>query len=189
MVPGTPRGALWEQTLEATFFGTYEHTLDGKGRLILPAKFRKEFTGDAEGYLSQSSDRCLNLWTPPEFRKRMQKMRLQANRGRAYRNVARVWAAGVAEIQVDAQGRVPIPAHLRSFAQLEGDVLVIGAYEKVEIWSPSVWRERVMPSERDLTEKVDIEGDQFFEMDQVLDADAVFDSDAPVERGHQGGGS
>ena len=157
--------------MEATFFGTYEHTLDGKGRLILPAKFRREFTGDAVGYLSQSSDHCLNLWTPPAFRERMQKMRLQASRGRVYRNVARLWAAGVAEIQVDSQGRIPIPAHLRSFAQLQGEVLVIGGFEKVELWSPAIWREKVLSEENDFLqndfmENLDVEGDPDSEGDQ-----------------------
>ncbi len=134
----------------ARFFGRYEHSLDLKGRIILPAKFRSPF--DHGGYLTQYYDRCLALWTPEEFEKQMVQMQQSQGEGPAERNLARVWASGTQEVDVDRQGRIAIPQHLRDFARLDGDVLVQGAIDRVELWSPVVWTEKVEPAERALTE-------------------------------------
>ena len=134
----------------ARFFGRYEHSLDAKGRVILPAKFRATF--ERGGYLSQFHDGCLALWTPDEFERQMVSMQEAAAQGRDERNLARVWASGSAEVEIDKSGRMPIPPHLREFAQLGGEVLVLGAIDRVELWSPSVWDDKVRPSERQLTD-------------------------------------
>ena len=134
----------------ARFFGRFEHSLDTKGRVILPAKFRGDF--EAGGFLSQYRDRCLALWTPEDFETQMQTMEEAQDQGRDERNVARLWAAGTQEVEVDRQGRIAIPQYLRDFARLDGDVLVNGALNRVELWSPAVWSEKVQPSERALTE-------------------------------------
>jgi len=134
----------------ARFFGRYEHSLDAKGRVILPARFRGHF--DAQAYLSQYLDRCLALWTPDEFEKQMADRETTQDLGRQQRNLARVWAAGSAEVEIDRQGRLPIPAYLREFAGLETAVLVNGALNRIELWRPDEWEERVRPSEAALTE-------------------------------------
>jgi len=134
----------------ARFFGRYEHSLDQKGRVILPARFRAAF--ERGGFLTQFHDRCLALWTQEEFENLMTAMQERATQGRSDRNLARVWAAGSHEVEVDRQGRMAIPAHLRDFARLEGDVLINGAIERVELWNPSVWNEFVAPEESRLTE-------------------------------------
>ena len=130
----------------AAFVGRYEHSLDTKGRVILPAKFRADF--ERGGYLTTNREGCLALWTPGEFERQMEAMQSQAASGRTQRNRARVWAASSHEVEVDRQGRMAIPAHLREFASLEGDVLVHGAIDRIELWNPVVWQERVMPEER-----------------------------------------
>jgi MraZ protein len=130
----------------AAFVGRYEHSLDLKGRVILPAKFRADF--ERGGYLSEHREGCLALWTPGEFQRQLQAMQESASEGRTERNRARVWAASSHEVEIDRQGRMAIPAHLREFASLEGDVLVHGAIDRIELWSPSVWEERVVPEER-----------------------------------------
>jgi MraZ protein len=135
----------------ARFFGRYEHSLDVKGRVILPVRFRGDLGGRA--YLSQYHDRCLALWTPEEFDKKLTEMEQLQDSGREERNLARVWASGSTEVEVDRQGRLPIPGYLREFARLESDVLVMGAINRVELWDPSVWSARVAPSERQLTEE------------------------------------
>jgi MraZ protein len=132
----------------AGFVGRYEHTLDTKGRVILPVKFRPSF--ERGGYLSQNSEGCLALWTPDEFGRQMEVMQERAASGRAQRNRARVWAAHSHEVEIDRQGRMAIPAHLRTFAGLEGDVLVLGAIDRVELWNPGAWEERVGPEEQSL---------------------------------------
>ena len=130
----------------AGFVGRYEHSLDTKGRVILPAKFRAAF--ERGGYLSENSEGCLALWTPGEFERQMASMQTKAASGRTNRNRARLWAASSHEVEIDRQGRMAIPSHLREFASLEGDVLVHGALDRVELWNPEVWRERVAPEER-----------------------------------------
>ena len=134
----------------ARFFGRFEHGLDAKGRVILPAKFRVHF--EHGGYLSQYHDGRLALWTPDEFEKRMVEMQTSASEGPSERNLARVWASGSSEVEIDRQGRMPIPGHLREFAGLDGDVLVHGVIDRVEIWNPAVWDQRVKPMEQRLIE-------------------------------------
>lgn len=135
----------------ARFFGRYEHSLDAKGRVILPAKFRQAF--DDGGFLSQYHDGCLALWTPDEFEKQMVGMQTSSETGgRDERNLARIWASGSAEVETDKSGRMPIPPHLREFAGLESGVLVHGAIDRVELWAPARWAEKVQPSEQQLTD-------------------------------------
>lgn len=134
----------------ARFFGRYEHSLDPKGRVILPSKFRAPF--EHGGYLTQFRDRCLALWTPEDFDRQMAQMEAAAEEGRTERNLARLWAQGTQEVDVDKQGRIAIPQYLREFARLDGDVLVNGAITRVELWSPAVWQEKVAPAEAALTE-------------------------------------
>lgn len=135
----------------ARFFGRFEHSLDAKGRVILPAKFRLAF--ERGGFLSQYHDGCLALWTPEEFEKQMLGMQTAAEEGgRDARNLARVWASGSTEVETDKSGRMPIPPHLRDFAGLEGEVLVLGAIDRVELWAPTRWEDKVRPTERQLTD-------------------------------------
>ena len=133
----------------ARFFGRYEHSLDAKGRVILPAKLRPPF--EHGGFLSQYHEGCLALWTPEEFEKQML-VRQEAATTPQERNLARVWASGTHEVEVDRQGRVAIPSFLREFAGLAGDVLIHGAIDRVELWHPGAWEERVKPVERELVE-------------------------------------
>ncbi|MDQ6614864.1 MAG: cell division/cell wall cluster transcriptional repressor MraZ [Actinomycetota bacterium] len=137
------------------FFGRYEHSLDAKGRVILPARFRAQFGPQA--YVSQFQDRCLALWTSDEFEKQMTDQEQRQDQGRIERNVARVWASGSAEVDIDRQGRFAIPGHLRVFARLEVEspILVNGALNRVELWNPAEWELRVKPAEAQLTDEYD----------------------------------
>ncbi len=130
----------------ARFVGRFEHSLDTKGRVILPAKFRGPF--ERGGYLAENREGCLALWTPEEFELQMAAMLEQAGTGRVQRNRARLWAANSHEVEIDRQGRMPIPIHLRTFAGLEDEVLIHGAIDRVEVWSPAVWETRVVPEEQ-----------------------------------------
>jgi len=130
----------------ARFVGRFEHSLDTKGRIILPAKFRGPF--ERGGYLAENREGCLALWTPGEFERQMASMQERAGSGRTFRNRARLWAANSHEVEIDRQGRMAIPSHLREFASLDGDVLVHGAIDRVELWNPAVWADRVLPEEQ-----------------------------------------
>jgi MraZ protein len=137
------------------FVGRFDHSLDAKGRVILPARFRTSF--EHGGCLTQNYERCLSLWTPGEFDRQANEM-LAAVRGREgeprdfagdaeARNFARVWAAGSVDVEIDRQGRMGIPVHLREFAGLNGEVLVTGAIDHIELWNPEEWRVRVAPAQ------------------------------------------
>jgi transcriptional regulator MraZ len=131
------------------FFGRFEHSLDTKGRLILPAKFRAQF--ERGGYLGKHHERCLALWPEDQFALRIDQMRETQELGQDERNLARFWAQGLTEVEVTASGRMAIPAYLRDYARLEGDVLVNGALDRIELWNPALFEERVAPIESQLT--------------------------------------
>lgn len=137
----------------ARFFGTYEHTVDAKGRVILPVRYRASF--DQGGYLTQNLDGCLALWTPEEFEIRMQEQQDREAAGRAQRHQARIFASNCFQVEIDRQGRLAIPAHLREFAGLQENVLVKGIINRVELWDPIRWEEKVRPEEQRLAEGLD----------------------------------
>ena len=147
--PLTLWGDRWGQSLETTFFGRYEHTLDVKGRVVLPSRFRPPFQTEG-GYLTQYLEGCLALWTREEFERQSDLRRQEAATGRAARNALRVWSSGCHFVEVDGQGRVAIPQRLRDFAALEGDILVTGAIDRVEIWNAESWNELMLPEEERL---------------------------------------
>ena len=130
------------------FLGTYEHSLDAKGRVILPAKFRERLEGGA--FLTRSHDGCLSLYDAEEFERVAEDMKEKARRGQDERNAVRSFAAGATEATPDKQGRITIPAHLRTFAGLERDVVVNGALTRIEIWDAARWRDIDSEAERAL---------------------------------------
>lgn len=124
-------------SLGSRFFGRYEHALDLKGRVILPAKLRLHFS--RPGYLTTHFEGCLALWTEEEFEREVEIRQDQSDANPVSRNLVREWSSAVFEVEVDRQGRMPIPANLRSYAGLEQEVLIIGMINRVELWSPSRW--------------------------------------------------
>jgi len=135
----------------ARFFGRFEHTLDDKGRVILPAKFRPSF--ERGGFIGPYLDGCLALWTPEEFETQMDEMKARERVGREERNLARAWANNTQEVEIDKRsGRMAIPPYLRADAHLTGEVLITGNIDRVELWNPEVWAEKVGPSKQALLE-------------------------------------
>ena len=129
----------------AGFVGRFEHSVDAKGRIILPARFRTSF--ERGGFLTANREGCVALWTPGEFDRQMAEMLDGSKANKDGRNRARIWASNSAEVEVDKQGRMVIPSNLREFAQLAGDVLINGAIDRIELWNPTLWEERVRPAE------------------------------------------
>jgi MraZ protein len=119
------------------FMGEYEHTIDAKGRLIVPARFRDEL---GEKFVAtRGLDRCLFVFPMSEWAKLEEKLSsLPLTKGDA-RAFARTLFSGATECEVDKQGRIMIPPNLRQYAGLEKDVVVIGVSKRVEIWSKSEW--------------------------------------------------
>jgi MraZ protein len=128
------------------FVGQFQHSLDAKGRLILPAKFRTEF--ERGGSLSPNTEGCVALWTPGEFA-RQQEHWLEERRlgGSSKRQLSRFWSSMSMEVDFDKQGRFALPGTIRDFGQLVGDVLIVGAIDHVELWNPTVFAEQVNVAE------------------------------------------
>lgn len=120
------------------FFGNFEHALDAKGRVILPARLRTSFTGP--GFLAPYLEGCLGLWTEEGFETEIAIRLAQAGEGPASRNEVREWSAAVFEAEIDRQGRMAVPPHLREYASLTSEVLIVGAIDRIEFWSPTNWQ-------------------------------------------------
>jgi MraZ protein len=124
----------------ATFYGNFERSLDAKGRLILPAKLRAEFGESA--FLTSHVDGCLALFDKADMEDQKAAMLERSKGSQEDRMIARVWSASTSEAVFDAQGRIPIPPPSRTWAGLGDDVLVIGAIDRVELWSPAKYSEK-----------------------------------------------
>ena len=130
------------------FLGQYQHSLDEKGRVILPAKFRSQLEGGA--YMARGLDGCVVVYPTDEWERVSKNMRELATRGTQERQAARSFFAGAAEVAPDRQGRVPVPVHLRDFAglSLEREVVVAGVLSRIEIWDSQKWATREQEGEQ-----------------------------------------
>jgi MraZ protein len=127
------------------FLGTHSPRLDDKGRLILPAKFRDEL---AEGLvITKGQERCLFVFPMAEFTQIAEQLRAAPMTHKAARAYSRVFFASASDEVPDKQGRITIPPHLREYAGLSRDCVVIGASTRVEIWDSQAWDTYLAESE------------------------------------------
>ncbi len=115
------------------FMGEYNHTIDAKGRLIIPSKFR-EVLGDTF-VVTKGLDGCLFVFDNEEWAAFEEKLKALPLTNKDARKFVRFFLAGAAEAEADRQGRILVPNVLREFAQLEKDVVLIGVASRIEIWS------------------------------------------------------
>ncbi len=115
------------------FMGEYNHTIDAKGRLIVPSKFR-ETLGDTF-VVTKGLDGCLFVYDREEWGIFEEKLKSLPITNKEARQFVRFFLAGAAEVEVDKQGRILVPNVLREFAQLNKDVVLIGVASRIEIWS------------------------------------------------------
>ncbi|MFZ5647240.1 MAG: division/cell wall cluster transcriptional repressor MraZ [Bacillota bacterium] len=121
------------------FIGEYQHTIDPKGRLFIPARFRE---GLGEKFiLTKGLDGCLFVYPPKEWTAIEQKMRSLPFTKADARAFVRFFFSGATECEVDKQGRILIPSSLREYAGLEKETMIIGISTRVEIWSKQRWEE------------------------------------------------
>ena len=118
------------------FVGTFEHSLDEKGRVVLPSVFRGRL---AEGGVVTKLDNCLAVWTAEEFEKVATAMVDKVRSGEADRDVVRTFSADAHQATPDGQGRIMLPPRLREFAGLQREVVVNGALDHLEIWDTERW--------------------------------------------------
>ena len=127
----------------AVFIGTYDHSLDPKGRVILPRKFRDELGQDM--VVTKGIERCLYVFPLAEFQAFADKLRKLPLTERPSRDFVRVFVAGASQETADSQGRVVIPQALRDYAGLTKDIVVVGQLTRVELWDRGEW-ERYVPA-------------------------------------------
>jgi len=129
-----------------SFVGQFQHTLDAKGRLILPAKFRSEF--ERGGHLSPNDEQCVALWTPGEFDRRAAEMRSsEKNGGAEERRLLRYWAGQSSDAEFDKQGRFAVPPAVREYANLVDEVLIVGVLDHIELWNPDMYNQMISSAE------------------------------------------
>ena len=117
--------------------GEYEHSVDDKGRLIMPAKL-KEDIGE-KFVITKGLDGCLFVYSQTEWKQFEEKLRSFPLTNKDARALMRFFLAGAAECEIDKQGRFLITNSLRQFAGLEKEVVIIGVLTKIEIWSKDKW--------------------------------------------------
>ena len=119
------------------FIGEYSHTIDEKGRLAIPAKFRVEFKNGA--VVTKGLDNCLFLYTKDEWEKLATKLASLPISKANTRAFARLMLAGAMDVQLDKQGRVVLPEYLRKYATMKKKTIIAGLYNRLEIWDEQVW--------------------------------------------------
>lgn len=121
------------------FMGEYSHSIDEKGRLIIPSKFRFEL--GEKFVLTRGLDGCLSVYPQKEWDVLESKLRALPLTNKNARKITRFLVAGATNCELDRQGRILVPAALRQYAGLEKDVVVAGNLERIEIWDKARWDE------------------------------------------------
>jgi len=121
------------------FIGEFHHTIDEKGRLAIPVKFRSAFKNGA--VVTRGLDKSLFLYTNIEWKKLAEKLAalpISQSKSRAF---ARLMLAGAMDVSLDKQGRIVLPDYLRTYGTLQKKAVVAGLYNRVEIWSEEEWEQ------------------------------------------------
>ena len=129
------------------FIGEYQHSVDEKGRMAIPSKFRSALKKSA--VITRGLDNCLFVYTSAEWQKLVEKIAnlpLSQQKSRAF---SRMMLAGAMDVSLDAQGRILIPEYLRSFAGLKKETIVAGLYNRLEVWDKKQWDGYKSSTEKD----------------------------------------
>ncbi len=119
------------------FMGQYNHTVDTKGRLIIPSKFRERL--GEEFVVTKGMDGCLFVYANEDWAAFEQKLTSLPLINKEARKFARFFLAGASQVEVDKQGRILVAANLREFAGLDKEVVLVGVGSRIEIWSLEKW--------------------------------------------------
>lgn len=121
------------------FMGEYQHNIDSKGRLIVPAKFREGL--GTVFVITKGLDNCLFVYTNDEWKVFEEKIKKLPLTNKDVRKFVRFFFSGAIECETDNQGRVMIPQNLREYAGIKKEVISIGVSNRIEIWSKENWVE------------------------------------------------
>lgn len=132
------------------FMGEYQHSVDTKGRLIIPSKFR-EYLDDCF-VLTRGLDNCLFGYPMNEWRKLEEKLKELPVTKKDARAFTRFFFSGATEVEIDKQGRINIPSNLRTYAKMDKECIVLGVSNRLEIWAKDAWENYFDESEDSFNE-------------------------------------
>ena len=132
------------------FLGEFEHSIDDKSRLAVPARFRPALEDGL--FMTRGVERCIVIYDPDSWRAVSERVRTLNPWQEDARRMQRHFFSGAVQAQPDKLGRVVIPQFLRSYAQLETDVVVVGLADRIEVWSRAEWQRERSEAERDTAE-------------------------------------
>lgn len=132
------------------FIGEYQHTLDDKGRLAIPAKFRNDL--DKGIVITRELDHCLSLYPIDEWERRAVELSKIKTVQADPRSFVRSQLSGAMDLKLDSQGRAVIPDYLRNYAGIKRDVVVTGLYNHLEIWDAEGWKKYSAEMEKNSNE-------------------------------------
>jgi|SRR5690606_34306478 MraZ protein len=132
------------------FMGEYQHSVDAKGRLIIPSKFREGL--GSSFVITRGLDNCIFGYPMDEWRKLEEKLKQLPMTKKDARAFARFFFSGATEVELDKQGRINIPANLASYAKLEKECVVLGVSSKIEIWAKDLWEDYFNEAEESFNE-------------------------------------
>ncbi|MHB1392275.1 MAG: division/cell wall cluster transcriptional repressor MraZ [Clostridia bacterium] len=119
------------------FIGEYQHTLDPKNRVIMPSKFREKL-GDSF-VMTKGLDNCLFIYSSNEWSIVEDKLKSLPMTNKDARAFVRFFFAGASECELDKQGRIVMPNHLKDYANIDKELVIIGVSTRIEIWSKEEW--------------------------------------------------
>lgn len=132
------------------FMGEYQHNIDEKGRMIVPAKFREEL--GPSFILTRGLDQCVFGYAPDEWKQLEEKLKALPFTKKDARAFTRFFFSGAVECELDKQGRVNVPSMLQRYANLEKECVIIGVSNRIEIWSKPIWHQYYSESEESFSE-------------------------------------
>jgi len=140
------------------FRGHYEHSLDAKHRLSIPARFRAAFSSGL--VLAKDTDACISAWTPAAHESTVERALAGRNPfGREYKGLQRYFQANSFDIELDSSGRVTLPPPLMEHAGIDKEVVVAGVGDHIEVWGRERWQEEQQVLDASIGEVTDSLGD------------------------------
>ena len=138
---GGPGVRLLSGEIERMFLGQFQHNLDEKGRLMIPAPFRQSLEGGA--FISQGFDRCLMVMTEAYFGQVYERINAMNLADPAARLLRRMILSTAYQVELDKVGRILVPQNLRQYAGFDGEAIVAGQGKYIEVWSPAEWNKQM----------------------------------------------
>ena len=125
------------------FYGEFQHSIDRKGRVILPAKIRDvcKDNGIERFFITRGLDKCIFMFSADEWRVQEQRFKSMSFTQQQSRNFNRLFFSGAVDIFPDKQGRFIIPQYLKEYAHIKRDTVIIGVSNRIEIWDGKLWSE------------------------------------------------